>query len=182
MDIKEQKKAIRVAMSKAKKEITNDAKIILSQQIFDHVEQLIEFQKANTILLYYALSDEVQTEIFIKKWYKKKRIVLPVVDGENLVLKEYIPEHIAAGYCNIIEPQQFESIDTSQIEFAVIPGVAFDCDKNRLGRGRGFYDRFLIEICTPVIGVCFEVQIVEQIPLEPFDKPMSAVITENGAK
>ena len=182
IDIKEEKKEIRSTIAKAKKEISLDEKTSISKEIFTHVEKIKQFQEANTILLYYALKDEVQTEFFLNKWYGKKKIILPVVVGDDLVLKDYHPENIAEGYQSIIEPQQQETTDAKEIEFAIIPGVAFDTNNNRLGRGKGFYDRFLSEVRSMIVGVCFEIQIVPKIPLESFDKPMDAVVTEVGIK
>ena len=182
MDIKEEKKAIRTAMSKAKKELLLDEKISLSKELFAHVENLKQFKDANTILLYYSLKDEVQTEFFLDRWYGKKRIILPVVVGDDLVLKEYSPQSVAEGYQSIVEPQQEAVVDAKEIQFAIIPGVAFDSNNNRLGRGKGFYDRFLSDVKSMVVGVCFEIQMVAAIPLESFDKPMDAVITEKGVK
>lgn len=182
MIITDQKKQIRTTISEAKKKFSIEKKIDLSINLFDHIEKLEQFKKANTILLYYSLKDEVQTEFFIKKWHKIKRIILPVVDGDNLLLKEYNPEHIGRGYQSIIEPQQQQTIPVSEVEFAIIPGIAFDLQYNRLGRGKGFYDRFLSEVKSLIVGVCFEIQIVNKIPIESFDRPMDLVVTENGIK
>ena len=180
MNIIEQKKDIRLQMRAAKKNISIEHKVKLSELIFEHIEKIPQFIEARTILLYAALSDEVQTELFISKWFGKKNIVLPVVDGENLLLKEYNPQTVAKGYQSIMEPQSGCAIDAANIEFAIIPGVSFDRQNNRLGRGKGFYDRFLSEVKCMTIGVGFEVQIVDKLPIESFDKPMDAVVTEIG--
>lgn len=178
MEIKEQKKRIRKEIATLKKALSSDEKALRSFAILEQVEQLPEFQKAQTVLLYYSLPDEVQTEFFLKKWTGKKRLVLPVVEGEDLVLKEYTPGKTGKGQMSIHEPVGTTVIDPSQIEFAIIPGVAFDAACNRLGRGRGFYDRLLPHIKCRTAGVGYQLQLVEELPAEAFDKPLDTVITE----
>ena len=107
-----------------------------------------------------------------------KKIILPVVDGEYLILKEYIPSEMVQGYRNISEPSSEEQIDPSEIEFAVIPGVAFDSECNRMGRGKGFYDKLLPFLKCPKIGIGYDFQIVGKIPCEEFDVPLDYVVTE----
>lgn len=185
MEIKEQKKRIRKEIATLKKTLSPGEKVLRSAAILEQVEQLPEFEKAETVLLYYSLPDEVQTESFLNKWTGKKVLVLPVVDGEDLILKEYAPGKTGRGHMSINEPVGTAVIDPSQIEFAVIPGVAFDAACNRLGRGRGFYDRLLPQIKCKTAGVGYHLQLVEEIPVEAFDKPLDMVITEErlyGAK
>ncbi|EJW97620.1 5-formyltetrahydrofolate cyclo-ligase, partial [gut metagenome] len=64
-------------------------------------------------------------------------------------------------------------------DIIIVPGVAFDKNRNRMGRGRGFYDRLLSDVNATKIGICFGFQISEDIPVEPFDKKMDMVITED---
>lgn len=178
MEIKEQKKRIRKEIATLKRLLPAGEKALRSSVIMEQVEQLPGFQKAQTVLLYYSLPDEVQTEFFLQKWTGKKRLVLPVVEGEELILKEYTPGKTGKGHMSINEPVGTTVIEPSQIEFAVIPGVAFDAACNRLGRGGGFYDRLLPQIKCATAGVGYHLQVVEKIPVEAFDKPLDMVITE----
>jgi 5-formyltetrahydrofolate cyclo-ligase len=68
------------------------------------------------------------------------------------------------------------------IDLILVPGLAFTRDGQRLGRGGGFYDRFLAQLParTLKIGVCFDLQLVESIPVEAHDRPVNAVVTESG--
>ena len=178
MDIKEQKKEIRKHISALIKQVSFEYKVELSEVILDKIENMDLFKNSEVILLYYALPDEVQTEAFINKWCGKKRIVLPVVDGDNLILKEYRPDMISVGYQSIMEPTNDDLISPCDIELAIIPGVAFDASKNRLGRGKGFYDRLLPDMNCSVIGLGYGLQIVESIPVESFDRSLDLVVTE----
>ena len=66
----------------------------------------------------------------------------------------------------------------SEIDLTIVPGVAFDRQHNRLGRGKGFYDRLLSTLDVPKIGICYDFQLKDQIPAEPFDRKMDLIITE----
>lgn len=152
-----------------------------SVRLLSALEQSARFQNAKTILLYYSLPDEVYTHDFIDKWYTKKNILLPVVTNNDLELREYTgPNCLHLGTFHIEEPKGEAFIDYRQIDLAIIPGVAFDTHKHRLGRGRGYYDRLLPKLPTYNIGICFSFQICTEVPIETFDKTMDEVWTENG--
>ena len=70
-----------------------------------------------------------------------------------------------------------QDITTVQPDMLVVPGVAFDKDGNRLGRGKGFYDRLLQAETAFKVGFCFDFQLLPQIPVESFDMPMDAIVT-----
>lgn len=135
------------------------------------------FSEASTILVYMSMPDEVPTDIFLDKWYLAKRLVIPLVKGENLVLKEYDPTALVTGYCGISEPSEnAPDISCEDIDFAIVPGVAFDRHNHRLGRGKGFYDRLLPHLNCPKVGVCQPFRLIEEVPCDPWDIPLDAVI------
>ena len=175
------KPTLRKQIRAAKKEIPLEIKIERSRPILIQVEQHPVFQKANTLLLYWSMDDEVQTHDFVNKWYQQKTLLLPCVDGDDLRLRQYTgPDCLKGGeQFGIGEPTgpEFTALDT--IEMIIVPGMAFDRNNNRMGRGRGFYDRLLKS--TPnafKVGVAFDFQMVENVPTEEFDVPMNAVIFE----
>lgn len=178
MDIKEVKKVIRREITEIKKNYSLQWREERSLSILTKIEALPNFEDSDTILLYHALPDEVQTAVFLNKWCDKKRIVLPVVNGDDLILRRYLPEKVVIGYCSILEPTDTEIISPEEIELAIVPGVAFDRSGNRLGRGRGFYDRLLPALKCDIVGLGFDYQIIDEIPMEPFDRKLSKVITE----
>ena len=146
------------------------------------VERLPEFLSAGTVLLYWSMEDEVQTHDFVNRWYREKTLLLPCVDGDDLLLRQYTgPDCIRAGeQFGIGEPVGPVYTHLDRIEVIIVPGVAFDRNNNRMGRGRGFYDRLLKS--TPhayKVGVGFDFQLVENVPVEPFDVPMDKVIIES---
>ena len=104
------------------------------------VEQLPEFSEARVILLYWSMADEVQTHSFVERWYREKTLLLPCVEGDDLLLRQYTgPECLVAGeQFGIGEPTGPVWSDLEAVELIVVPGVAFDRMGNRMGRGRGF--------------------------------------------
>lgn len=151
----------------------------ISAEILSRLESLSEYTEAKNILLYHSLPDEVDTTGFIRKWEGKKNILLPVVEKDELLIRRYKPENISKGSFGIYEPQGENITDLSQIELAIIPGVAFDRCMNRLGRGKGYYDKLLVKTTALRIGICFDFQLRDHIPAEPFDCLMDIIITRD---
>lgn len=151
----------------------------LSAEILKKVEEHPRFQAAQTVLLYHSLKDEVQTHDFIERWSQHKQILLPVVVGDELELRIYEGrQSLHIGAFGIEEPTGAVFTAYQDIPVAVIPGVGFDRNGNRLGRGRGYYDRLLPRLThTYKIGICFPFQVIDKIPTEPQDIPMNEVIT-----
>lgn len=177
MDKKELRKQIRAA----KKAVPFCEKCSRSAPIMQQVESLPQFKEAQTVLLYWSMEDEVQTHDFVNRWYKEKTLLLPCVDGDDLRLRQYTgPKCLKEGeQFGIGEPTGPEFTDLERVEMIIVPGVAFDRTGNRMGRGRGFYDRLLKS--TPrafKVGVAFNFQMVDRVPTEDFDVPMDAVLTE----
>ena len=149
-----------------------------SAKILAALEAHPDFTAANTILLYHSLGDEVDTHTFIKKWSSEKRILLPVVVGDDLELRIYTdPDDMTTGSYGIEEPTGEVFTDYAAIDFIAVPGVAFDRKGNRLGRGKGYYDRFLNQVPNAYkLGICFDFQKLETIPADEYDKKVDEVL------
>lgn len=170
------KSALRAQMRQKKKEHTKKQLLQLSFAALSNLQAMPQFQSASTVLLYWSLPDEVATHNFIKKWSNSKTILLPVIVGKNMILRQYTG-NMQTGAYNIKEPVSNETA-AATIDLAVIPGMAFDTRNHRLGRGAGYYDRFLAAHSVKFkIGLCFPFQLVRQVPSEPFDILMDAVVT-----
>ena len=181
MEIKEQKKELRKKIRAVKNEYSLDKKKELSEGIFSRVESTEEFINAECVLLYWSMDDEVFTHGFIDKWYGKKVILLPCVAGDDLVLRKYEGRQsmVAGEQFGIAEPTGSIYDDYASVDLMIIPGVAFDAAKNRMGRGRGFYDRLLKTCKCKKMGVCFDFQLVPTVPSEEFDVKMDCVVTSS---
>lgn len=153
-----------------------------SAALLKKLEQHPKFAAAHTVLLYYSLKDEVQTHAFVEKWYRQKRILLPVVKGDALELRIYTgKECLKTGEAYRIEEPEGEAFTAyEEIDLSIIPGVSFDDKGNRLGRGKGYYDKLLPLLHSYNIGVCYNFQVSSHIPTEPFDRVMDEVWTEDG--
>lgn len=134
-----------------------------------------------TILLYWSMPDEVYTHELVQELYKKgHKVLLPTVKEDmSLELHIYSPESMHQGYKGIMESHgelftQFDAID-----LAVVPGVAFTIHGNRLGRGKGCYDRLLPRLKCKKVGLCFPFQILEEIPCEAHDSTLDRVICDS---
>lgn len=152
----------------------------LSDKILERLEETDLFRQAACIALYHAIPGEVQTARFIEKWYNKKLILLPVINGDDLLLFPYKgTESLKRGVFGILEPDKTQLQSSEEkIDLIIIPGVAFDRHRNRLGRGKGYYDRFLSSSHAPKVGICYDFQLINNLPVEPFDKKMDLIITE----
>ncbi len=170
------KKELRTIIKALKKQHTTEELDRQSAVICQKIEQHPDFIKAEKVMLYNALPDEVRTSALIARWRDKKTIVLPTVVGDDIVPVALDPDTgFAVGDFNILEPQNTPY--EGGFDLIIVPGVAFDPQGNRMGRGKGYYDRFLVKYPTvKKIGICFDFQLVEEIPAEPHDIRMDEVI------
>lgn len=148
---------------------------VLSRLLADcHVQQ------AQTVLLYSALRDEVPTQALLDELSAEgKTVLLPrVVSDTEMELRRYTgPADLAVGAFGIQEPTGAVFSDYKAIDVAIIPGLAFDGEGRRLGRGRGYYDRLLARVpFIYKIGLCFPWQMVERVPSNGYDIMMDSVV------
>ena len=154
---------------------------------------------AKTILMYHSLPDEVYTHEALDQLLSEgKTVYLPVVIADGLMdIQAYHGrDDLQQGAFHIMEPSTSHPLPITYhllpknrlspqgepegafppIDVAVIPGMAFDPKGNRLGRGKGYYDRFLSSLPVYTIGLCFPFQKVAHIPTTPLDIPVDEVI------
>lgn len=175
-----QKKELRKLIRQRKAEHTAEEKAEMSTRICRQVLTDPHWAKANTVFLYHALTDEVDTTILIDAAMQEgKTVLLPVIDGDDLRLKIHTGATQTGSY-SIQEPIGEEFTCYKEITLAIVPGMAFDKKGNRLGRGRGFYDRTLPKLAEAYkIGLCFPFQLLESIPYEAYDIKMDAVLYDS---
>lgn len=176
-DISAAKNLIRHNIRMKKKLLTDLEKETESKAVFEKIEMLPEFEKAKSVLLYWSLSDELSTHDFIEKWSKTKQILLPVVIDDNMVIKPFTSkEELSKSSLGVWEPENQKTYFKS-VEIVIVPGVAFDNSKVRLGRGKGYYDKFFLNKKILKIGVGFDIQILENIPKGYYDIKMDKIFT-----
>ncbi|MDR0937736.1 MAG: 5-formyltetrahydrofolate cyclo-ligase [Mediterranea sp.] len=173
------KRELRLEMARLKVLYLPEERKALSVDVSAALERHPLFGAARVVLLYHSLADEVDTSGLLARWLGRKRVLLPVVvDGAELELREYRgEERLATGRFGIEEPTGEAFTDYPAIDLAVVPGVAFDRQGHRLGRGKGYYDRLLPRLTQAYkLGLCFPFQLVERVPAEPSDVPMDEVV------
>ena len=172
-----EKKELRAHIKALKKQHTKEQLVEQSEQIMAKLERHPDFINAERVMLYSALPDEVQTQAFLEKWHLKKTIILPTVVGDDIIPVELADNVVfAEGDFHIPEPQNHPY--TGDFDLIVVPGMAFDRSGHRLGRGKGYYDRVLAQHPhVHTIGLCFDFQLLPEIPCEPHDRIIDEVIT-----
>lgn len=162
-----------------------DKKQERSNIIFERVIRTDEFKEANVIALYKALSSEVNTDKLIDYSIKSGKLVcLPRVEVDSLSF--YIVNSSSFNFkksnFGVKEPVKSDAsfVEKRLIDLVIVPGVAFDNSCNRIGFGKGYYDRYLKGSNLKTIGICFDEQIIEdKIPTDKYDIKMDSVISEN---
>lgn len=172
------KREIREKIKQMRRMLTEAEKESAAEEVFSTLEKTGAFLMANHILMYHSLPDELSTHAFLKKWGNRKHFYLPRVNGVNLDILPYDESRLELGAFHIEEPSGDDTVDESEIELIIVPAVAYDRKGNRLGRGKGFYDRLLSTTQAVKIGVGYEFQLIDEIPVEPHDVPMDMVITQ----
>jgi 5-formyltetrahydrofolate cyclo-ligase len=141
-----------------------------------------EFAEAATLGLYSSVFNEVSTEeLFHAARRLGKRVVYPRVCGELLEFVEVIRQsELKPGSFGILEPSGAEVVPTAALDLLLVPGVAFDQKGYRLGYGKGFYDRSLhkVDRRPGLVGLCFDFQLVAELPVETHDIGMDMLVTE----
>ncbi len=155
-----------------------------SRRITDKMQQLEDYRKAETIHCYASMAsrNEADTfELIELALSQGKRVVVPVMkgDGELIHSKLHDLSDLKENSWGVPEPANPEPVQLSEIDLVIVPMVAGDAGKNRIGYGAGYYDRFLSKTDAMTVGILFEEQLSKQpLPSEPFDVPLKMIITD----
>ena len=173
------KKELRKSVKKLVAQMSAEEKMNESMCVFHDIESSDIFLNSKNIMLFASLPDEIPTHHVIERWAQHKNIFLPRVNGDDLEIIKYRPGMLHKGSYDIMEPEGNDTVEPQVLDLILVPGVAFDRHGNRLGRGKGFYDRFLAQTRATTIAVCFDCQLVEHIPTEPHDLPAQFIATKS---
>lgn len=164
--------------ARAQKSLLTDAERRRSAiDVFEQIENLAAFMVSEHILMYHSLRDELSTLEFLDKWHEKKQFFLPRVNGVNLDILPYDRSSLRLGAFQIEEPDGDATVDVDSLDLLIVPGMAFDKKGNRVGRGKGFYDRLLKDSKALKVGVAYDCQIFDEIDIDVFDVPVDIVVT-----
>lgn len=175
-----EKYLIRKKINNLKKVLDTAEKISAAEEVFQRLESNAAFVLAERILMYHSLPDELSTHAFLRKWKSVKQFYLPRVNGVDLDILPYDESRLELGSFHIEEPSGNDTVNPEEIELVIVPAVAYDRKGNRVGRGKGFYDRFLKNTKALKIGVGYDFQLVDEVDSEEHDVAVDIVITQSS--
>ncbi|MBR1387161.1 MAG: 5-formyltetrahydrofolate cyclo-ligase [Alloprevotella sp.] len=173
------KQALRHRIKTTYGTLTDQQRADWDLELAERLARHTRFEKAQTVLAFYSIANEPDTHRLCELWYRQKTLLLPKVEGKQLELRLYEgPDSLTKGAYGIMEPtgKPFDKI--GKIDLAIVPGMAFTRNGLRLGRGGGFYDRLLArpDWQAYTIGFCYPFQVVDDLTVEPFDRPVDEVM------
>ena len=136
-------------------------------------------QKAKNILIYVSLDYEVDTKNLIKEFLKNKNVYVPRIENQDIKfykIKSF--KDLTRGSFNILEPTTNHIFSNNKESVIIVPGLLFDKNNNRLGYGKGYYDRFLENNNLYKIGLTYSELLIDELEVEDFDIKMNEVIEE----
>jgi 5-formyltetrahydrofolate cyclo-ligase len=188
MNTRAAKQAIRQRVINSRAALSKDLRYAYSLFITNRILQLSEFQRAHTVLGYMNFGAEYASEtLLLEALELGKRLALPKVNHHSNHLDLYwvddFENQLATGLWGIREPivERCERVAAlNELEFVLLPGVAFSVDGSRLGYGKGFYDKLLADPNDATrVAAAFSIQIAENIPQETTDRKVEWLITEH---
>lgn len=182
-DLRARKRALREQVRARRDALPAHERVRRSEEISRRLFSLEAVAGAATVMAFSSFGSEVETRPIIERLAREGcRVALPRIEGGEIVAVGYQPgEPVRTASFGASEPAGGQILAPEEIDIVVTPGLAFDRSGHRVGYGGGFYDRFLTRVgaATPRIGVCFAVQLVEEVPHGETDLTVDVVVTED---
>ena len=178
------KKEQRKAALDARRALSAGERAVFSKKICSRIARTKAFREADTILAYLATWDEVDLSSLCEKAAKLGKKVAYPVSYKGGIMEAYVPdgpESLVKGLLGITAPDPEKSalLAPEDLDLVLVPLVAFDEEKRRLGHGGGYYDRYLPKCSkAKLIAVAFEAQKLEKIVVDSYDVLMKTIVTE----
>lgn len=180
--VRRQQRAMRAVIEQRRRMMSPEQVAKDSQRIMDQLELMSVFREAKTVMLYYPIHNEVDLRPLLSKYAGKKTFLLPVTHRRSMEPHIYDGEDMMRkGRYGIPEPQT--EAYKGGIDLIIVPGVAFDLHCHRIGRGGGYFDKFISHhlrhhLHTKTIGVCYSYQLKSHsIPHSRLDMKVNRVVT-----
>lgn len=178
------KEVIREEMRRHRRNLTPEQVRKKSEIIRYKLEGKKIFKEAETVMMYISAFKEPETFTIIENLLSQnKKVVVPVsVASTHTILPTYLEsmKELEKGAYGVLEPTIIRAVNPDDIDVVVVPGIAFDMHRNRLGFGKGYYDRLLENMHAKKIALCYDFQIVDDLPVSDNDIPMDLILTEEG--
>lgn len=178
---------MRMIYKKARSLFVGSLRVEADERIQTKIQNLESYKNAQCIMVYLATKEEVSTNTLITSALSEgKRIIVPYCKKNNAIGLAQINSlsDVEIGAYGIREPkeEQRDNVCSTDIDLVIVPGVCFDKECQRLGMGKGYYDRFLEQIRShsTFIAPAFDLQITNYIPTEKHDLPVDMVVTEKA--
>ena len=192
MDILSQKKELRKEAKSYRKSLSENDRLDKSSAIINNLKALKEFQKADVILMYASLPNEVETLKLMDELLAedKKQIYCPVTRGDEMEFYKISSlEDLKEGNFNVLEPEpndELRLMTKDTVNYCMLmPGLMFDKQGNRLGYGKGYYDKYLAKLPKDVnlttIALSYEAMVKDAIPAEETDQKADYIVTETDS-
>ena len=176
--VRNEQRALRAIVEQQRRIMTPEQVAEQSGLIITQLEQMAAFREAQTVMLYYPIHNEVDLRPLLTKYAGQKTFLLPVTHRHSMEVRPYDGEDMMRkGRMGVPEPQTKTYKGT--IDLILVPGVVFDQHRHRIGRGGGYYDKFLRkQIHVKKFGVCYTFQLKKHdIPHQLYEPKMDRVIT-----
>ena len=176
--IRREQAALRAIVEQQRRIMTKEQVAEQSEQIIAQLEQMSSFREARVVLLYYPIHNEVDLRPLLTKYEGQKTFLLPVTHRHSMEVRPYDGEDMMRkGRLGVPEPQT--KTYKGHIDLILVPGVVFDQHRHRIGRGGGYYDKFLKKhLSVKRIGVCYPYQLKKHdIPHWVGEPKMDRIIT-----
>ena len=170
--------ALRAVVEQQRRMMTPEEVAEQSAMIIAQLEQMSAFREAKTVLLYYPIHNEVDLRPLLTKYAGEKLFLLPVTHRHSMEVRPYDGEDMMRkGHFGVPEPQT--ATYKGAIDLILVPGVVFDHHRHRIGRGGGYYDKFLSRhLHAKKVGVCYSFQLKKhEIPHMIREPKMDRVVT-----
>lgn len=173
------KQTLRNEMYALRRQVSPEQRDASAEMFLHQLESLPQFRQAKTILLYYPSRFELSPITVLLQYMTTKTLLLPVTHSDGLEIRIYQGEDkMQLGSFGIMEPNTptYDGL----IDLIIVPGVAFSVSHHRLGRGGGYYDRFLRNQKAFKVGACYAFQLLPSVPHAFFDEKVDCVVTPDG--
>ncbi len=176
------KKLIRAEIKTALASMSPDQSALASSAAAERLISQREFSDARSVMIFLPMPGEIDArDIARAAWSSGKRVAVPKIRAPGVmdaVAIHSLDQDIAPGAMDILEPIGNDVLAASELDLIVAPALAYDRLGNRLGRGGGFYDRFIeLHSGSLVCGLAFDLQLLDELPTEPHDQPVNMLVT-----
>lgn len=178
---------IRKEILNIRNNLTPELSAYNSRIIIDKLKATEEYKNSKSIMVYMDFKNEVNTKDFINEALSEgKKIIIPYTDTDKVLI---IPVEINSlddlitckfGYLEPKKEKISNPYDIEKIDLVVVPGVAFDKKRNRIGFGKGYYDRLLTSRRAKAVAIAYEFQVLDEVPAQEHDIKMDMIITEEN--